>query len=163
MKRQDLGVAGLWLVAVAIMAAAVIYGLVNTLDAVAKIAVGIIGAAAMLLSAVVAHALTALREQRLELQRQKQINYAALVDRLVPYVRHATAETDELTKIHLYSWVVGSPEVVRRTNTFMVERSKINLRALLNEMRQDVGLSTLDYDAPLTGILDPLPGPGSLR
>lgn len=159
MKREDMAIGVLWVVGVAITVAASVYGIATALDAAAKIMVAVIGGMAMILVAIVTHALTSIREQRLELQRQKQQNYAALLDRLVPFVRAPKVKGDEFTSIHLYSWVVGSPEVVVQTKIFIDRRTEEGLRHLLLAMRQDVGLGYTN--ASLSGLIGPLPTPPS--
>jgi hypothetical protein len=164
MRREDLAIAVLWSVILVILIFAVVVGLRETIDATSKIIVAVIGAAVTLGAAILTHAFTVLREQRLELQRQKQLNYAALVDKLAPFVRGPKEQIDEFTKAHLFSWVVGSSEVVERTTEFMALRSAPALKALLLAMRRDLGLP--DTDAPLGPLfspVDPPARPESLR
>lgn len=142
MDNDDRAVVGIWAVVLILAAWAGIYAVTSSLDAVTKVMVAVVGGAAVLLGAILTHALTSLREQKIELQRQRQTNYGILADRLVPFVR-APERSDELTQAHLYSWVVGSPEVIDCTGRFVKTRSEDNLRALLVAMRRDIGLVEL--------------------
>jgi hypothetical protein len=152
MKRETLGIAALWLVIIAVVGLASWYGIHETVNAVLKIAVAIIGAAAILLGAILTHALTTLREQHLEQRRHMQENYKNLVERIAPYVRDPK-NSDDFETIHLHSWVVGSPRVVSCTQTFMAERSPDALRQLLAAMRSDLGLREAPKGVSLENIL----------
>jgi hypothetical protein len=112
LKKEDVAIAVLWGIILIVLIDAVVVGIRDTLDATSKIVVAVIGGAVTLGAAILTHALTVLREQRLEVQRQKQLNYAALVEKLASFVRNPKTQIDEFTKVHLYSWVVGSSEVV---------------------------------------------------
>ena len=159
--EEDAKIGALWAIVLIITIGAAIYGLRETAEAVSKIVVAIIGATAILLGAIVTHALTSLREQRIEIQRQRQENYGKLLEKLATFVRDPKKEADEFTKVHLYSWVVGSAEVVESTTEFMKKRSKDNLRKLLLAMRNDVGLP--GTTASLDQVLLEPETPGSLQ
>lgn len=111
------------------------------------------------------HALTSLREQRIEIQRQRQNNYASLLEKLASFVRNPDKETDNFTKVHLYSWVVGSAEVVESTTEFMKKPSRDSLTKLLRAMRKDVGLpeTTASLDQKVLGPVKPEAPAGALE
>jgi len=136
----------LWAVVIAVALGAVIYGIRSEFDAISKIMVAVIGATAVLLGAILTHVLAVDREQQQTLQRRKQENYAALVAKLTPFVRDPGRQLDDLTNVYLDSWVVGSPEVIERTASFMSKRTPSNLVALLGAMRRDIGLPEIDVE-----------------
>jgi hypothetical protein len=161
MKRQDFAIAALWTVVLAVTVIAAIYSIRFAADAAAKTMVSIIGAAGVLLGAILTHALAAFREQQLELQKQRQINYAALIEKMAPFVRAPKSQIDIFTTAHLYSWVVGSPAVVEMTAEFIKNRSESNLKSLLLEMRKDVGLPKIE--GSIEGVFAPKEPEGSLN
>ena len=72
MKKEGMVIVLLWIIVSLISALAIIYGLRLAIESTVKLAVSVIGAAAVLLGGILTHALTQLREQRLEQQRAKQ-------------------------------------------------------------------------------------------
>lgn len=155
MRREDIGILVLWVVLVTVLVTALAFGLPSVIETLGDVAVAVIGAAAVLLGGILTHALTVIREQRLEQQREKQRHYAELLKVIDELVRKPGAFSDEVAKVHLASWVVGSATVVRQTHALVhaktaKERTEA-LKALLLAMRRDIGLSA-QPDLPLTGV-----------
>src|SRR5207248_2036391 len=110
-----------------------------------------IGAVALVLGAILTHAFTALREQRLEQLRQKQENYAQLINHIAEFVRNPNATRDTFESIHLYSWLVGSPSVIAFTQKFMKDMDDKTLENLLIAMRYDLGLPKTPRSVTIVG------------
>lgn len=179
LQRLLTGILAAILLLTAIGAAA--YGLIVLVDAGKEILVAVIAAAASLLSAVFAYVfqrnkeleLAAVQKDReLELaavhqekelaviqRKTMQDNYARVLDRLAPYIRNPSHNGDDFTTAHLFTWVVGSPEVVALTSRFMRERTPDSLDALLLAMRKDLALETRPLREVSTQELFPIPAP----
>jgi flagellar motor component MotA len=84
---DDSKITVLWAIVIGVTIGTAWYGFRVVAEPISKIIVAIIGAAAILLGAILTHALTTLREQKIELQRQRQTNYASILEKLTPYVR----------------------------------------------------------------------------
>jgi flagellar motor component MotA len=154
----------LWAVMILIVGSAVVYGLKTNFDAISKIMVAVIGGAAVLLGAILTHVLAGLREQQQALQRQKQENYKALVEKLTPFVRNPKRQIDDFTATYLQAWVIGDPDVVKMAALFMESPGEKELTQLLNAIRQDIGLAESDAKlGPILGPVDPEPTPGALK
>lgn len=143
MTKEDWATAILWAIAVVVLIGASIIGFRSTVENVTKIIVAVIGAVALVISAIVTHVLNQVRELQFEQQKQRQANYGELLRQLAGFVREARDGRDTLDTSRLYSWVVGSEEVIEATQQFVKEVSDINLRNLLVAMRQDVGLGSV--------------------
>jgi len=143
MTKEDWAIAILWAIAVVVLIGASIIGFRSTVENVTKIIVAVIGAVALVISAIVTHVLNQVRELQFEQQKQRQANYGALLNQVASFVREAQNGRDPLDSAHLYSWVVGSEEVIGATQQFVKDASDINLRSLLVAMRQDVGLGSV--------------------
>ncbi len=153
-----------------------------------KIAVAIIGAAAVVLGAVVKHSLELERERihREGLAKQerdhrewlaKQENYKELLGRIGNFARKNPSEKDardSLTSSHLGSWAFGDLTVMKSTNAFIKNRKRNDLVALLEDIRKSLQQSELpkdffkDYDANVlfpteVKIVDGLEGNGDME
>lgn len=140
MKKDNFAIASLWTVICMVLIAAAWIGLRSTIDNVSKIVVAIIGAAAVILSAILTHALAQARELAFEQQKQRQANYGDLLKQVGDFIRRRDAGDDKFDTAHLYSWVVGSEEVIKATQAFMLSQEAPDLKALLVAMRSDAGL-----------------------
>jgi signal transduction histidine kinase len=141
MKRPDIAIGGLWFAALVAAAAAVIYAFVYAPSQFLQFAGALVAAAATILVAILTHAFSALREQTLEQQKQKQKNYTELLSNIGKYIRTPAATRDAFETIHLQSWIVGSPEVILATQNFLATPTAKTLDKLLLAMRSDIGLS----------------------
>lgn len=164
--RNKLGLL-LWIVFALIAVAATFYGLVILTDAVVKMAVAVIAAAAGIMTAILTHTLQQMREQDMERLRKKQENYALIIGKLGAYLRNPEENGDDFTSAHLLSWVVGSPEVVKLTLQFMGAKNVDTLNKLLMQMRSDLKMqidSLVDTTTKdLFPELPPPKTPGALK
>lgn len=110
-----------------------------------QILAAIISAAALIFGGILTHYFTQIREQGITQQRRMQENYLELLDIIDVIIRKPDAPNDDFSKIHLQSWVVGSPRVIQFTSDLLEQRDplerKATLEKLLKEMRKDLGLS----------------------
>lgn len=136
MRRDQISIAILWIIVVAL----VIWAVYKTLAAVADYAPAIIAALATIYVALLNHALTEQRELRLQQQKEKQKNYEKLLSAMAGFIRNPR-DRDAWDSIHLYSWVIGSEGVIKYAQEFTEKKDEESLKKLLNEMREDVGLS----------------------
>lgn len=135
MNREKYGIVVLWLIVVAFVG----WAIVQTLSSLANYAPAIIAALATIYVALLNHFLAAERELRMQQQREKQKNYEKLLSVAAELVRDPENK-DIWDTVHLYSWVVGSENVIRKTQAFTEQRNEKSLRSLLVEMRKDIGL-----------------------
>ena len=131
----------LWATFLFVAAGATYYGLVIVADSAARILVAVVAASAGIMTAVVSHSLQRLRELELERLRKREDNYANIVQKLAEFLRDPDGKMDDFTSLHLLTWVVGSPDVVRLTRGFMRERHHERLDMLLIAMRRDLHMS----------------------
>jgi uncharacterized membrane protein YcjF (UPF0283 family) len=157
MSKEDSAIVVLWGFAIVVVIVASVAGLTEKVE---KVAVAVIGAAAVIISAILTHELTQIRELKLEQQRQRQANYGELLTQLAAFVRDRSAGRDSFDSAHLYSWVVGSEDVIQATQTFVKTVGDQDLRNLLVAMRRDVGLGDVKGE-PIVFI--PRPAPGTLN
>jgi hypothetical protein len=143
--RDKLGIALLWMVFTLVAVAAAYYGFVVLTDAVAKMALAVIAAAAGIMTAIVTHTLQQMREREMERLRKRQENYVQIVERLGAYLRDPEQKGDDFMSAHLLTWVLGSPEVVNLTLEFMAKQDDLTLNRLLIQMRSDLNM-------PATGL-----------
>jgi hypothetical protein len=141
MGRQKWLMALMWLVVVVIL----IWASFSILDALSKYAPPIIAALASIYVAMLNHALTQQREIQLQHQKEKQNNYENLLKVVCDLIRDPNNK-DIWDTIHLYSWVVGSNDVVRKTQEFSEKKDEESLKSLLVSMRNDIGLEKIDSD-----------------
>jgi len=146
MSRQDWAIIILWGLAIAIIFVAAAVGLKSAVENVTKIIAAVIGAVALVVSAIVTHALNQAREFQFEKYKQRQSNYATLLTQVEAFVQKKEHGQDALDSAHLYSWVVGSEEVIRATQKFLENATQQSLKDLLVAMRKDVGLGGVKAD-----------------
>ncbi len=155
MKKEDGMVLGLW-VLLLVVGAALWQNLGSVIDAIGDVAAAFISALAVLIGAILTHALTQLREQNNAQLFEKQRNYLKLLDRIDDVIRRPEAVSDSFSKAHLESWVVGSPEVVKLTQSLLESEEKEQKRtaivSLLAQMRTEVGLPKLSKEIDLEKI-----------
>jgi hypothetical protein len=176
MKIERVAFSMLWGVFLLIAAAAVIYGLLAATDAIVKLAVAVIAAAVGIVTALLNHSLNRLKEQEMEQRRRKEENYKAILALLGDYIRSPTEHRDKFASANLLSWVVGSPDVVKKTMAFLSTRdrdantggrdsaagpppeSKADLlKQLLLAMRSDLGLPASDLgQSSVTALFPPV-------
>ena len=162
MQRDEWSIVALWTLLLVVLGVATWTGVVNaTVEAFGTAVAAIISGAVLLLGAILTHALTQLREQRMVQQREMQRNYSAVLSRIGDVIRRSGA-SDEFSQVHLESWVLGSDEVVDATQRVLkatpAERVEA-LEALVKAMRKDVGLPKIDRKleivfGPREGSLD---------
>jgi hypothetical protein len=142
--NEDFSIAALWVVILGGLAVLFAFGLQAAIQALGDIIVAFIGAGALLLGAILTHALTELREQRQRRAALMQTHYLDLLSRIDGLVR-GSALSDDFSKIHLTTWAVGSPDVIERTQAIADAQSGAPMRKALEElvlaMRGDLGLS----------------------
>jgi cobalamin biosynthesis protein CobD/CbiB len=161
MSKDDWAIVVLWGFAIIVVIVASVVGLATKFETVAKIVVAVIGAAAVIISAILTHALTQVRELQLEQQKQRQANYAELLKQVAAFVRDRSAGRDSIDSAHLYSWVVGSEDVIQATQTFVQTVGDQDLRKLLVAMRCDVGLGPV-REGLMPIVFVPRLAPGSI-
>lgn len=160
---DSLAIGALWVVALGALVWAVVVSLNSALDTVAKIAVAVIGAAALILSGILTQSLTAFRELALEQRRMRQERYWELLNQLAEYVRRRDSARDGIDTAQLYSWVVGSEAVIRASQDFVATVSDRNLRALLLAMRADMGFPKVEDDLTPSALFPTPPPAHGLR
>jgi hypothetical protein len=160
MKSDRVAFSLLWGAFLIIASGAVVYGVLVATDAILKLAVAVIAAAAGIITALLNHSLNRLKEKELEQRRRTEENYKEILGQLGSYIRNPPDYRDRLASASLLSWVVGSPTVVKKTIAFLdiaegeadkavqeakegdkkpVRKSEL-LRDLLLAMREDLGL-----------------------
>jgi hypothetical protein len=130
----------------------------SAIEAAAEVLAAIVSAAALLLGGILTHALTVIREQHLQQQREKQKNYERLIESIDKVIRKPGPTSDDFAKIHLESWVVGSPDVIKHTQELLVgkepsERKKA-VEELLLSMMKDLGLPLPSSKLELKGVFE---------
>ncbi len=158
MKREDISIAVIFFIAVAVL----LWATYETLQLIKELGPALIAGAVTLMAAVLTHTLAQLREQRQQQQELKQSNYSELLEVAAKYVRKPSDNRDNLDKAHMLSWVVGSKEVIKATQEFTEEQDDVALRKLLEAMRQDIGLSKVP-NALEPNVFPPQEAPGSLK
>lgn len=176
----------LWGVFFSIAVGAVIYGLFAATEALVKLAVAVVVAAVGIVTALLNHSLNRLKEQEMEQRRRKEENYKVILAQLGDFIRRPSQHRDKLASANLLSWVVGSPNVVKKTIAFISSGSNGSkssaqetgsssshgslsaplLKELLLAMRDDLGLPAGDLKESSIGILfQPVPAsePGHLE
>ena|ERR1051326_4047798 len=101
-----------WTIALLVVIGATVYALFMAVDNITRVAVAVIGAAAIVVGAIINHALAVQREQEAERRRLLQQNYASILERVSKYVRSNRKDEDSLESAHLFSWIVASPRVI---------------------------------------------------
>ena len=161
-NRESLVIVLFWIITLLVVIGAAAYALFAAVDNISKIAVAVIGAAALLVSAIVNHALAISREQEAERRKLMQQNYATLLDRVAKYVRNNRKDEDAFDSAHLFSWIVASPTVITKTIHFMDNVDDSTLRDLVNAMREDIGLPSSGLQDVQLRVMQPVAPPGSL-
>ena len=179
MKFERVAFILLWGIFFLIAAGAVIYGLLVATDAIVKLAAAVVTAAVGIVVALLNHSLNRHKEQEMEQRRRKEENYRAILSLLADYIRSPTENRDKLASANLLSWVVGSPDVVKKTMAFlsagspetdtggrgsaagpppvpMAAVSKADLlKHILLAMRSDLGLPASDLGESSLTVLFP--------
>lgn len=134
----------------------------SLIRAVGDVVAAIISALAVFIGAILTHALTQIREQRDRQLMEKQRNYLQLVNQLNEIIRNPHAPSDRFSTVHLESWVVGSPEIVKLTQSLLETKNREQRRKavknLLAKMRTEVGLAKLDESIDLKCVFPPQEG-----
>lgn len=165
-QRLATGILTILLFLVAI--GAIIYGLTTAVKAVTDIIVATIAGVTSLLSAVFAYIFQRTKdlemaqiqheldlnlakdhhqkETNLSIRKTKQENYARILEKLAPYIRNPSKNSDDFTTAYLHTWVMGSPAVVQAVGDFLKSRDFKSLDKLLLAMRKDLRhLDAEDY------------------
>ncbi len=141
MEREKWAIAISWL----IVAALLVWASLSLINAFSNFAPAIIAGIASVYVALINHNLTQQREIRLQHQKEKQKNYEKLLSVTADFIRDP--ENREIwDTIHLYSWVVGSQNVIKKTKEFTKKIDDSSLKSLLDSMRKDIGLDATDSD-----------------
>ena len=144
MQREDYAIVLIWVVIIIALVALIGFGFKVVIDAFGDILVAVISVIGIVIGGILTHALTELREQRASQQREMQRNYFNLLSNIDEIIRAPGPVSDEFAMIHLKSWVIGSPEAIRDTQSLMAaatpEDKKSKLTDLLRTMRKDIGL-----------------------
>jgi len=158
MKKEDAMVLVLWVVLLAI-GIILFLNIGSVIQAIGNIAAAFISALAVLIGAILTHALAQIREQSNTQLNEKQRNYLKLLNRIDDVIRNPNEASDRFSKIHLESWVVGSSEVVKLTQSLLESKEKEQKRAavvaLLSQMRAEVGLPKLVNEIDLKQVFPP--------
>ena len=126
------------------------------IQALGNVIAAVISALAVLVGAILTHALTAIRDQRNKQLSEKQKNYSRLINNINEIVWNPQVTSDNFSMIHLESWIVGSSEVVKLTQSLLEAKTRgerrAAIKALLTQMRSEVGLSKLDASINLNDV-----------
>jgi hypothetical protein len=102
-------VASIWLIAIVV-------------EAFAKIAVAIIGAAAVIMGTILKYSFELKKERNHRELLAKQENYKELLSKIGDLVRQKPEAEDSLTSTHLGSWAFGDLSVMMSTNAFIKKK-----------------------------------------
>ena len=104
------------------------------------------------------HAFTEIRNQHIAQTKEKQKNYEQLISHIGQLIKNPKAIGNEFAKVHLQSWVVGSPDVILKTKTLMkadnAEKKNKALTDLLFAMRKDLGLDVSTKLVTVDGLFE---------
>ena len=100
----------MWVIVVALL----VWASISLISTLSKFAPPIIAGMASIFVASLNHFYTQQRELKLQHQKEKQKNYENLLKVAADLIRDPNNK-DIWDTIHLYSWVVGSNEVVHKT------------------------------------------------
>lgn len=125
--------ASIWLIAIAA-------------EAFTKIAVAIIGAAAVIMAAILKYSLELKKEREHREWLAKQENYKELLGKIGDFARGREDADDALTSAHLGSWAFGDHSVMKSTNAFMRSRTRDDLIQLLRDIRESLQQPELPLD-----------------
>ena len=146
MEREDIAIAIMWGISIIAIVATLVSSVYMVVSALGDVLAATLGAAGTLAAAILSHALTDIREQRLVRQERMQSNYSSLIVNIGELIRNPNLPTDEFSTVHLSSWVVGSPEVIRATQHLLTAQNRRCRRTALEEllaaMRVDLGQLT---------------------
>ena len=137
-KNFALGIA--WAIMVGAIACTITLALSQTIAELIKLGAAIIGAASIIMVAILNHTTAVIRAEESEKRRAKQENYRRVVKRLANYVRSQRNDKDLFECAHLETWVYGSTQVVELAQDFMAEGGNDRIKELLLAMRKDIGL-----------------------
>ena len=140
MSRDDLAIGAIWAVAVGLAAWAA-YEVYNLARALLP---ALLAGLFTVMVAILTHVTTQIRERAKREQELKQSNYKDLLDLTAKFV--TTRDREDFDRAHLYSWVVGSEEVVRATQLFVTNVDVPSLNSLVRRMREDIGLRRIADD-----------------
>jgi len=132
-----------------------IHGLSVIVDSTSKIVAAILTGLFGLVGAYVTHVLSVQSQRDAERLRRKQDCYAEIMQRLVPYIRSKGEGADELAPAVLYSYVVADETVAKAICDFTKSRTSDKLDEIVESMRKDLGMPSLNGVAPTTGLLPP--------
>jgi len=135
MKQEEYGIIILFIIVVGLA----VWGFIEALYVASAYAPPVIAAFATVYIAFLNHSLAVQREDEKQQKKEKQENYKQLINIFSEIVRNP-GPNDSLDTIHLYSWVVGSENVIRSTQKFVDEKDDKSLRELLVVMRDEIGL-----------------------
>jgi hypothetical protein len=144
-------VASIWLIAIAA-------------EAFAKIAVAIIGAAAVIMGTTLKYSFELKKERNHQEWLVKQENYKELLSKIGDFVREKPGAVDSLTSSHLGSWAFGDLSVMTSTNAFIKSKSRDDLLTLLRNIRESLQQPELpddffdDYDTKVLFSRELSPG-----
>lgn len=153
MSRENFTMIFLWLVAIAVA----VWAVIQTLSIFANYAPPIIAAVVTIYVALLNHSLAEEKELRMQQQREKQQNYEKLLMAAAEFIRDPD-NSDAWDTVHLYSWVVASESVIRKTQVFTDDKDDKSLRSLLVEMRKDIGLKEPTSDDLMPKVFAPKGG-----
>jgi hypothetical protein len=147
--RDDWSIIALWALLLVVVGGALVSGLLNeAVQAMGSVLAATITGAVVLLGAILTHTLTELREQRMTQQREMQRNYSTILTNIADVIRKPSSTSDDFSRVHLESWVLGSRDVIRATQALLESKDPGARRAALEElvlaMRRDVGLPAVD-------------------
>ena len=159
MRREDVFIVVLWGALIGILGL-ILYNFRDAIAALGSVAAATVSALALLLGAILTHALTEIREQRTRQMLERQKNYLKLIENIGVLIRAPDSWKDEFSKIYLESCVLGSQEVVTLLRNFSDEllidngedndkvRKREALKLILIRMRSEVGLGNNDLELP---------------
>ncbi|MCF8020937.1 MAG: hypothetical protein K9L62_16275 [Vallitaleaceae bacterium] len=121
--------------------------IISILDAAIELLVACITGIVTLAGIFISHVLKDIQQQKISQMQAKQKNYENLINHIDSLVNERDATNVNFAKVHLHSWIVGSPNVIQKTEKLIKEvkdnngASRNSVEELLNCMREDLGLT----------------------
>jgi len=155
-QRKNIALGIAWAIMVGAIACTITLALSQAVAELIKLGAAIIGAASIIMVAILNHATAVIRAEESEKRRAKQENYRKVVERLAKYVGSQRDDHDFFESAHLETWVYGSSQVVELAQDFMDKCGNDRIKKLLLAMRKDIGLD-LEGLENLEVIFFPIP------
>ena len=156
MRREDYLISILLVALLGVAVWTISHTIGVAIRAITDMAVAIISATTLIFGGILTHTLTQIREQRLQQERLMQENYKAVIEKIDEVIRKTSYTSDDFSKVHLVTWMVGSVDVIRSTQLLMQASEPAKKGSALNEMviamRKDIGLSPTPKDLTISNV-----------